>query len=158
MSNTVESLVKECGLLALNDRVLCDNIDLDTIYLDYLMYYRVKFGRSPNISKRQEVVKTEQLSRSGKTLKKSRLRGLGSSSERAMEDEGCREKILPELELGESLVVSQCLKPNDVDKFEDYSRIRPTLNSFRNYTPEWAELASIICRYDCSKNLHVISY
>lgn len=33
---------------------ICDNIDLDTIYLDFCSYYQLKFGKQPKIVKRIE--------------------------------------------------------------------------------------------------------
>lgn len=34
------------------DIVVCDNIDLDTILLDYSDYYHIKFNKQPKICKR----------------------------------------------------------------------------------------------------------
>lgn len=35
-----------------SDYRVCDNIDLDTIYLDYCSYYHLKFGKQPKIVKK----------------------------------------------------------------------------------------------------------
>lgn len=40
-------------LLASDHRV-CDNIDLETIYLDYCSFYQLKFGKTPKFVKRIE--------------------------------------------------------------------------------------------------------
>lgn len=144
MANTVESLAKECGLVSsLNDYVLCDNIDLDTVYLDYMSYYRVKFGRPPHIAKRQEagnnkvVIKRSRRIRSHKSA---------SSTDKTTEEEAEVNRVKPDL--GDALTVSQCMKQKvDGDaELIDFCRIRPTLKSFSNYTQEWGELANVICR------------
>lgn len=153
MSNTVECLVKECGPLSINEYALCDNIDLDTIYLDYMSYYRVKFGRAPNIAKRQEAGKMEHLRAAKLVVKRSRMRSMGGSSEKnkTTEEEVLmhQEKPLLTANFNDSLIVSQCLKQKEMNDElgGDFCRIRPSLKSYCNYSPEWGELASIICRY-----------
>lgn len=43
---------------------ICDNIDLDTIYLDYCSYFQLKFGKRPKVLK-----KIEKLSEQGRQMK-----------------------------------------------------------------------------------------
>lgn len=54
LGNTVEILAKESSLLASTRRefALCDNIDLESMYLDYISHHQLKFGRMPKITKR----------------------------------------------------------------------------------------------------------
>lgn len=49
---------------------ICDNVDLDTIYLDFCSYYQLKFGKQPKIVKRTESKNvTVQLSNANKSMK-----------------------------------------------------------------------------------------
>ncbi|KAL5276196.1 KATNAL2 family protein [Megaselia abdita] len=43
-------LQKEAKLL--QDYEICDNVDLDSIYLEYLSYYKIKFGKYPQVIKK----------------------------------------------------------------------------------------------------------
>ncbi|KAM0725380.1 Katanin p60 ATPase-containing subunit A-like 2 [Formica fusca] len=53
-SNTAESLIKEAQLS--RDIHVCDNIDLETIILEYTDYYHAKYNRYPKLCKKAEVV------------------------------------------------------------------------------------------------------
>lgn len=57
LCNTVDILAKESSLLATTRRevVLCDNVDLESMYLDYVSHHQLKFGRMPKIAKRLEL-------------------------------------------------------------------------------------------------------
>lgn len=61
----IEQYLRDCGLkqsqAALcaeanlsNEYEVCDNIDLDTIFLDYCSYFHLKFGKQPKVLKRIE--------------------------------------------------------------------------------------------------------
>lgn len=147
----------------LSEYVLCDNIDLDTLYLDYTSYYRVKFGKPPLITKRLEATSANGGKSSdnhqrtaSKVLKKCRMRnifGLSLDKPATLMDEldVNGEKTATDggvsAELSESLIVSQCTRPiGTMEELCEFPRIRPTLRSFSNYTPEWGELANIVCR------------
>ncbi|XP_024876413.1 katanin p60 ATPase-containing subunit A-like 2 [Temnothorax curvispinosus] len=52
-SNTTESLFKEAQLS--RDIHVCDNIDLETIVLEYTAYHYVKYNRYPKLCKKTEV-------------------------------------------------------------------------------------------------------
>ncbi|XP_061396946.1 katanin p60 ATPase-containing subunit A-like 2 [Musca vetustissima] len=49
---TAAALATEASRLLSEDFELCDNIDLDGIYLEYASYYQLKFGKYPKIVKR----------------------------------------------------------------------------------------------------------
>lgn len=51
-SSTVESLLKEAQLS--RDVHVCDNIDLETIILEYADYYYAKYNRYPKFCKKAE--------------------------------------------------------------------------------------------------------
>ncbi len=51
--NTNTSLERE-ALCNIKEYQICDNVDLDSIYLEYLSYYNLKFGRVPKIVKKCE--------------------------------------------------------------------------------------------------------
>lgn len=159
LTNTSEILAKECGLLAINDHVLCDNVDLETVYLDYMSYYSLKFGRPPKIAKRLEVL---DLSIGNPARKQSRtsLAGRPQSLLRKCttlksDMELAREKVeLLETSLGDTMIVSQ-LRGDAQAKDEELKcsqiagveRLLKPLRDFANYTPEWNDLAKIVCRY-----------
>ncbi|XP_055842039.1 katanin p60 ATPase-containing subunit A-like 2 [Episyrphus balteatus] len=48
--DTCECLKNEARLQ--NDYEICDNVDLDSIYLEYASFYQVKFGKNPKILKK----------------------------------------------------------------------------------------------------------
>lgn len=49
LRKTLNELSNEANLMS--HYHVCDNIDLDTIYLDYCNYYAMKFGKQPKILK-----------------------------------------------------------------------------------------------------------
>lgn len=51
-SNTAETLFKEAQLS--RDIHVCDNIDLETIILEYVDYYFAKYNRYPKLCKKTE--------------------------------------------------------------------------------------------------------
>ncbi|XP_058977833.1 katanin p60 ATPase-containing subunit A-like 2 [Musca domestica] len=50
--NTATALATEAARQLSEDFELCDNVDLDGIYLEYASYYQLKFGKYPRIVKR----------------------------------------------------------------------------------------------------------
>ncbi|KAG4072113.1 hypothetical protein HA402_015612 [Bradysia odoriphaga] len=63
MFYTSASLERE-ALYNARDYQLCDNVDLDSIYLEYVSYYNLKFGKTPKIVKKSENIQQVQMKRS----------------------------------------------------------------------------------------------
>lgn len=57
--DTCECLKNEARLQ--NDYEICDNIDLDSIYLEYASFYQVKFGKNPKILKKISTIMNVKL-------------------------------------------------------------------------------------------------
>uniref|UniRef100_A0A1I8P8I4 AAA+ ATPase domain-containing protein n=1 Tax=Stomoxys calcitrans TaxID=35570 RepID=A0A1I8P8I4_STOCA len=67
--NTAAALASEARLS--EEFELCDNVDLDGIYLEYASYYQLKFGKYPKILKKAKpLVKLEVSAQKGKANKK----------------------------------------------------------------------------------------
>lgn len=123
------------------DFQVCDNVDLETIYMDYCSYYKLKFGKNPKIVKRAET--------SGVTC---RPRTVGDT-------EKVREKIkrmsVSTMNLAaDSVVVGHSFQSlPSVPSMSSFIKnepmnitIKPVLSAFEDWTPEWREMAQMVCR------------
>lgn len=73
-SGLVRTHTTLCDEANLNENCeICDNVDLDTIYLDYFSYYQLKFGKQPKIVKKidSKNIVIQQTSSSSATNSKS---------------------------------------------------------------------------------------
>lgn len=94
-------LLEEANLT--NEYRVCDNIDLDTIYLDYCSYYQLRFGKQPKVLKRREVTSSEQqLSGKAKLVK-------GSSKQRHTESRSSSNVALESDKSGESIPLADMI-------------------------------------------------
>lgn len=88
-------LLEEANLS--NEYSVCDNIDLDAIYLDYCSYYQLRFGKQPKVLKRRDVTSSEQqVGGKAKLVKgatKQRLTKSRSSSNAALDSDKTGESI-----------------------------------------------------------------
>jgi katanin p60 ATPase-containing subunit A1 len=58
------------------DFIVCDNVDLDTLYLEYSSFYEVKFGKKPRFVKRVDQIQNplkSQVSNSSLTTSESKI-------------------------------------------------------------------------------------
>lgn len=165
---TAELLAKESAQLSgsRHELQLCDNVDLDAIYLDYLSYHQMKFGRPPQISKRLEVDKSAEsvaLAKSStsatnvmrrKLSKRSNNAALRTELEAAKAKLHAKESLDASTHLADSLTVSQLFGANSLEQpsTSDHrpapivTHESPLLRHHPNYSTEWAAMADTICR------------
>uniref|UniRef100_A0A1B0DKL1 AAA+ ATPase domain-containing protein n=2 Tax=Phlebotomus papatasi TaxID=29031 RepID=A0A1B0DKL1_PHLPP len=129
-----ESLVAEAKIP--NDVQVCDNVDLETMYLEFVSYYHIKFGRAPKIVKRvtrQEARKSAH--RTSRPLnsapKNSGKLGMGGSQTS---------------DTWNSLSVVQICASSHASIGDGEKFGRPMLSSFENSSPEWREIAQLVCK------------
>ncbi|XP_025156481.1 katanin p60 ATPase-containing subunit A-like 2 isoform X2 [Harpegnathos saltator] len=84
-SNTAESLLKEAQLC--RDVHVCDNIDLETIILEYADYYYAKYNRYPKFCKKMEAAGNVAQNTCGKKERVSKTFNLRQEDGRAVGDE-----------------------------------------------------------------------
>lgn len=141
---------------------VCDNIDLDTIYLDYCSYFQLRFGKAPKVLKRNELlnnaeqnnVKTKSIKNA--TTKQQRLPDNRATTNLSRENE----KSLESISLADMISVSSITNGEtnisvDVrDTFTSSSssttcngmdmQWQKRINFLENLTPEMKDLASAI--------------
>lgn len=137
LTNT--SLERE-ALCNIKEYQICDNVDLDSIYLEYISYYHLKFGKNPKIAKKCETVHLNQLKKSPSI----NLERQNSSSQKKCEDKKLK---IEESNLTASLVVI----PMNGDKHEtkdiEMSAVRRRLSECDLFiNTEWREMAETIYR------------
>lgn len=125
---------------------MCDNIDLDTIYLDYCSYYHLKFGKQPKIVKRLEINETTPLPvAKGKSSKSKNAEVVpkksdGEQQKLAVETTKCEPAT--ELSLSEMIDIVPCFQNIKIDKLPDSQHKRSTM--FEHFSGELLELAYTI--------------
>lgn len=164
--NAAEILGKECGLLAAASREysLCDNVDLESIYLDYMSYHQLKFGRPPRIAKRSDSAAggggphdpaAKKPSTAATAGRRRQQQQLQRSSVLRAEMDSANEKLLARDScLGDTLQVSPCLGQAAAAGDQQQQQQQPTaclaavplLRMHPNFAPEWAAMAETICR------------
>lgn len=115
------------------DFQVCDNVDLETMYMDYCSYYKLKFGKNPRIVKRLELgAESLHQQRRPRTV---------------CEVEKGREKVARisrfPLNLTESMTICS-LQPETTVNAE--IPMKPVLSAFEHCTAEWKEMAEMVCR------------
>lgn len=151
LTNTAEALLTEstCLCNANREYQICDNIDLDSIYLDYMSYHHLKFGKFPKILK-----KIDQLIEMPSNVRKSanlRRKSFQKQSKTGVDIENNTKEILQgDLSLGSSLTVSKLFAKSEIEESNifdhTHQKILPILRDYEFYTPEWKEMADIIVR------------
>lgn len=128
---------------------VCDNVDLDTMYMEFCSYYKLKFGKNPKVVKRVESnngVESGTVSR--KTSTKSSLLSTGEGENKA---KGKRD-VTPVRSLAESMTVSSIgNEASPKQKVKDDKSIavtlsKPLLSCFEHFNSEWRDMAEIVCR------------
>lgn len=126
---------------------LCDNVDLDSIYLEYCSYFELKFGKPPKILKRLQ----QDASSSAAVIN----RKLATSKRRIFQqirnsNESSPEILMENSTLNSSLTVSK-LQTDDnsqldtIDELMDNHSV-PPLEKCIHYNAEWKEMAEVVCR------------
>lgn len=122
------------------DYQICDNVDLDSIYLEYISYYNLKFGKNPKIAKKCDAITLNQ-------LKKSPSLNLERQNSAPKKSDEKKTKI-EENNLNSSLVVIPMAgdKHNEVKDIE-IPLVRRRLSDCDYYVnTEWREMAEVISR------------
>lgn len=142
------SLWNEANLSA--DYKICDNIDLDTIYLDFCSYYHLKFRKLPKILRKIENDLSEPpINQRGKVIKSKS----SESTTKAPTTEGCQKKGKKECTELSSNGVGITNADNVHSNGENYgpldviSKYRKNIDLFEQFVGETRELAYIIERY-----------
>lgn len=155
------ALLEEANLT--NEFRVCDNIDLDTIYLDYCSYYQLRFGKQPKVLKRNEATSSEQqIGAKPKSLKgatKQRLTESRSNTNVTVDGERCAELIpLADMISVSSIRIGRAYSVADVRDTlvaEAGKKCRLREDFIDNLSPEMKELAEVIQRF-VSKCYHHI--
>lgn len=143
---TNTSLERE-ALANVKDYQICDNIDLDSIYLEYLSYYNLKFGKIPKIVK-----KCENVVPTGNQLKKSSSVHLERQSTLGQKRCDDKKPKAEETNLTTSLVIVPMGHGTNGDKLleskgVDLSTVRRRLSDCDLFVnSEWREMAEAILR------------
>lgn len=145
------ALLEEANLT--NDWRVCDNIDLDTIYLDYCSYYQLRFGKQPKVLKKNDTTSSEpQISGKSKSLKgitKQRLSESRSNTNVTVDSERCAEPIpLADMISVSSIGIGRAYSVADVrDTLLAGKKCRLREDFLENLSPEMKELAEVIQRF-----------
>ncbi|XP_008208599.1 katanin p60 ATPase-containing subunit A-like 2 isoform X2 [Nasonia vitripennis] len=150
-TNACEMFVKEAHLSP--DIEVCDNIDLETILLEYSEYYFAKFNKYPKICKKGEASfasttyrKPEEDNISTNAVEKSKSNNLSKS------EPNFNITVTPLFPLGNlpiDLSKNNTNEPADLDKF-----LKPLGNLYPSGS-EWREIADIIAKEIVLGNLNV---
>lgn len=148
MKQTKTALWNEANLTA--DYKVCDNIDLDTIYLDFCSYYHLKFGKLPKILRKIENDLNEPITQRTKVIK-------AKSSECKVTSDDCQKKgknECTELSSNGVSITNAILNTDNVHSdvenhgsFTLISKYRKNIDLFEQFVGESRELAYIIERY-----------
>lgn len=131
------------------DYRVCDNIDLDTIYLDYCSFYQLKFGKTPKFVKRIEETNDFPIAPKVNSNKKK------SKTDKVMTaepKESIENAILEDLALnGSCFGQNQIQKENEngVDVPLMASKHQKHIDLISQFMAEMRELACIIERFVC---------
>lgn len=163
LPKTHSTLIDESQLS--NEFAVCDNVDLETIYLEFCSYFQVKFGKKPRFVKKldQLVVKTPPMtaleSRQNLAKKRASLK-TASNANTATVFPAIAEKLLQE-----SLRISS-ISPPTLDNSSDacpnsgkmspiYPRPMTNEDFLVNHPCEWKNMTEIIFKDVVKKDLCV---
>lgn len=145
LKQTKTALWSEANLSV--DCKICDNIDLDTIYLDFCSYYHLRFGKLPKIVKRIENESNDcNVNGKGKINKT-------KSSENAPKlcADDCQKRLKKESTDDSFVVTSSNINAaeahNGGKNGESLEKYRKCANMFEHFAGEMRDLAYIIERF-----------
>lgn len=166
--DTKTMLVEETHL-NLNEFTICDNIDMDTIYLEFCSYQQLKFGKLPKILKKNIIADDRKSANLKQRQKNQRHTSVVTTTNC---DESSSEKMAIKVPVLESSITIKSIKNNQVNTIEIdqncggcgaggvNSKISSNNNklnhfsvcdttvipNFEHFTQEWKDIANIICR------------
>lgn len=159
------------------DFKICDNVDLETIYLEFCSYYQIKFGKKPRFVKKNEnPVSVKSMSLHGSPTSSSTITSTNSSrlsmnkKRNSLKTAPNTSTVLSELpiklekDLESSLLVSG-LSPHDSlihDSLKAKSNLthvnlysKPMAEFYDNHPSDWRDMTEMICRDIIKKDLCV---
>lgn len=133
---------------------ICDNVDLDTIYLDFCSYYQLKFGKQPKIVKRMEQkIVAVQSSNANKSMKnKRRISEKETSKEASAADNTLLHSSITVSSLSNSNNSNSSLQCNSSDYVNSTCNELPPVDykypfrDYEHYNSDMKEMADIISR------------
>lgn len=142
---THDTLCREANL-TVNYRV-CDNVDLDTIYLDYCSHYQMKFDKQPKIIKKIDCTDGQQ---HGDRLKIMRTRKKNTIDVSGKSELNDQTNLMGEI-VNNSISLVPIIKSfQNVDDTNDHNQnafcVSRNLRDFLNVHSEFQELAEILFR------------
>lgn len=140
LNETQQTLLEESRLS--NEYQICDNVDLDSIFLEFCSYHQLKFGKSPKILRKVMVDGNNPRSKSAVVRKN-----------RYQVKETKKDKVQEANVLETSIMVTTINHHGDF--LSDNIQALKPLKNFENYTPEWKEMADIVCRDLIKKDFNV---
>lgn len=135
LKQTKTALWNEANLTA--EYKICDNIDLDTIYLDFCSYYHLKFSKLPKILKKIENDSYDTINQRAKVAK-------AKSCEKGKKE--CTDLISNEF-----VITNTILNADDVKNCASHapiSKYRKNIDLFEQFVGEARELAYVIERFE----------
>ena len=152
------TLIDEAQLSS--DFTVCDNVDLETIYLEFCSYFQIKFGKKPRFVKKNDQVVTTVSSSS--SLQSVDGRQALSKKRATLKTAPHVSTILPDVSViasSQFLRVSSLSPPTHDDASEKLSPIfaKPMTNEefFNNHPFDWKEMTEIIFKDVVKKDLCV---
>lgn len=153
LTKTSNTLQQESDLS--KEYQVCDNVDLDTMYMEFCSYYKLKFGKTPKIVKRSDSNSVESAPVHRRMTPKSSVL---STIDNESKGKGKRD-LTPVRNLNESITVSSIgngtdtnvlspkqKAPNKEGKSIAVTLSKPLLSCFEHFNSEWRDMAEIICR------------
>lgn len=160
--NRTKAMLIDEAKLPVDRYHVCDNVDLDAIYLDYCSYYQLKFGKGPKFCRRLENDDAAPLGRKKNCAgQKKKLRMVaakrepdtkGVGGDGPMPDDGLTIISVfgapPELEpIAELSNSAGDGSVTDRRSFRHSSTPFDYVNDFMEFPKEWRDLAHSISRY-----------
>lgn len=143
LKQTKNALLAEARLS--NEFKVCDNIDLDTIYLDYSSYYNLKFGKQPKIVKR---IENDLTTLAPKQVKASKSKSIEVTSKRIDDGrkvtDGNKAENAADPNLGEMIDVVPCFRSTDIERQSVYDLHHKWSTAMEHFSGELLELAHTI--------------
>ena len=157
----ITEYLKECGLTKSHSALVeesqlspeftvCDNVDLETIYLEFSSFYSIKFGKKPRFVKKIE--NPQQLTSMGSVDSRQSLAKRRSTLKTAPNVE-----IRPAVELETSLHVTSLSPPPPAQHGGDIGGIfmKSMRDFLSNHPADWKNMSDLIIKDIVKRNLSV---
>jgi katanin p60 ATPase-containing subunit A1 len=148
-----------------NEFVICDNVDLETIYMEFCSYYFVKFGKKARFVKKNEQKLLQspsptndvQSARQALAKKRASLRTASSTSSILIPEIG------PQLETAQCLQISSLSQMNTLEPDEKSTKImsagifssKSMFEFYNSHPHDWRDMSEAIMKDVVQKNLAI---